>query len=58
MVKVIAHMGRMGASGNIAAAGVFLQWTLGRPPEALPWHLQDRTTLDDVIGEMDHFMRR
>ncbi len=34
------------------------RFVLGRAPEALPIHLQDKTTLDDVISDMDDFMGR
>ena len=58
LVKVIQQMGQMASHGNLKAAEIFLKWTIGRPPESLALHLQDKTTFDDVIGEMDHFMGR
>ncbi len=58
VVKVIQQMGQMASHGNIQAAKVFLPFVLGRAPEALPIHLQDKTTLDDVFSDMDDFMGR
>ena len=52
------QMGQMASHGNIQAAKVFLPFVLGRAPEALPIHLQDKTTLDDVFSDMDDFMGR